>query len=130
MVPVQDLLGAAKVQPVVGGLRPGEVGHGLQEGPDDLRLGRLAVDPLQPPELALHLLAGLLREVQLLEALPQLLDLLALGVLAELLLDGLHLLPQEDLALPLPQLLLHLAADLLLGLQDADLALEVDRQLP
>ena len=43
--------------------------------------------------------------------------------------DGLQLLAEEHLPLPLAQLLLHLAANLLLCLEDADLPLEVHEEL-
>ena len=52
-------------------------------------------------------------------------DLLALVVVAELLLDRLHLLAQVHLALALAQLLLDLRLDLLLRLEHADLPLHV-----
>ncbi len=60
------------------------------------------------------------------ELLAQLRDLLALVVVAELLLDRLHLLAQVHLALPLAQLLLDLRLDLFLRLEHADLPLDVD----
>ncbi len=44
--------------------------------------------------------------------------------------DSLQLLAQEDLPLSLAQLLLDLGADLLLRLEHADLALQVEEQLP
>ena len=59
------------------------------------------------------------------ELLAQLGDLLALVVVAELLLDRLHLLAQVHLALALAELFLDLRLDLLLRLEQADLPLHV-----
>ena len=65
-------------------------------------LGRRRGQPLEPPELAVDGLADLLRQRLLGDLGAQLLDLRGLvGGLAELLADGLELLPQEVLALPL-----------------------------
>ena len=69
--------------------------------------------------------ARLLGQLELVELLAQLGDLLRLVVVAELLLDRLHLLAQEHLALPLAQLFLDLRLDLLLHLEHADLLLDV-----
>ena len=44
--------------------------------------------------------------------------------------DRLHLLAEEHLALPLPELLLHLRLDLLLGFQEGDLPLHMHEDLP
>ena len=57
----------------------------------------------------------------------QLVDLLALVLLAELAADRLELLAQEDLALAVADLLLHLALDVLLRVEHVDLALHVDQ---
>jgi hypothetical protein len=80
---------------------------------------------LEPAELALDLGARLLGQRSLRQLLAQLLDLLGLVVVAELLLDRLELLAQVHLALALAELLLHLRLDLLLRLEQADLALHV-----
>ena len=80
-------------------------------------------------QLAVHLGARLLGQIERLEPLAQLLDPLRVGVVAELLLDRLHLLPQKHFPLPLAELLLHLAADLRLRLEHADLPLQVQHEL-
>ena len=61
----------------------------------------------------------------MLEFLAQLADLLGLIVVAELFLDRLHLLAQEHLALALAELFLDLRLDLVLRLEQRDLALHV-----
>ena len=68
-------------------------------------------------------------QVERVELLLQLLQVVAVVLaLAELLLDRLHLLAQEHLALPVAQLLLDLRLDLLLRVEDVDLALDVDER--
>src|SRR3989449_10570376 len=52
------------------------------------------------------------------------------SLLAQLLADRLQLLAQQHLTLPLAQLLLDLRLDLLLSVDDADLALDVDQHPP
>ena len=75
-------------------------------------------------QLGVGLGAGLLGQAGALDALFQLGQLVALGVLfAQLALDRLHLLVQVVLALGLLHLPLHAVPDLLLGLHDRDLAL-------
>src|SRR5438094_112128 len=76
-------------------------------------------------DLAIHFLARGFGELQRREALPQLLDFCRFVFLAQLLANRLHLLAQEQLPLPLTQLLLHLRLDLLLGVEHADLTLDV-----
>jgi hypothetical protein len=125
VVLVEDLGGARQVELVVGAGAPRQLGDPLEVGADDLRLHRLAPGALEAAELALDLLPRLLRERQLAELLAQLLELLALVVLAELLLDRLHLLAEEHLALALAELLLHGALDVLLRLEQPDLPLHV-----
>ena len=82
---------------------------------------------VEPAELAVDFLPGLGRQVERLELLAQLLEVVPLVALAQLALDGLELLAQEHLALPLAQLLLDLGLDVLLGVEHADLALHVDQ---
>ena len=71
----------------------------------------------------LRLLAGFLRELGLLDLLFELGELVAAFLVAELLLDRLHLLVEVVLALRLLHLALDARADALLDLQDGDLAL-------
>ena len=111
-------------------LVPGKLRDGLEVRPDHLRFHRIAVGPLQPVELAVDFLAGGLGELDRLEALAQLPDLTRLVALTELLADGLELLAQQHLALPLTQLLLHLRFDIFLRVEHADLALHVHQDAP
>jgi hypothetical protein len=80
--------------------------------------------------LAVDFLPGGLGEIECLEPLPQLLDLRAFVSFTELLTDRLELLPQEHLALTLAQLFLNLGLDVLLGVEYADLALNVHEHAP
>ncbi len=76
------------------------------------RLGAVAAGGLEATELALGLLAGLVRERRLRDAGAVALDLvLAVGGVAELLADGVHLAPQDELALRLLQAVGHVVAD-------------------
>ena len=49
MVAVEDLLGSLEIQLLRSGLGPREIRDDLEVGADDLRLRRLARDPLEPP---------------------------------------------------------------------------------
>src|SRR5690606_41219573 len=89
-----DLLRARAIDLLLAPLLPGQLRHPLEEGADDLVLGRLRARALESPELALHLGALLLAELELLDALTHLLDAVALLLLAELLLDRLDLAAQ------------------------------------
>ena len=80
---------------------------------------------LEPAELAVHFLPRLGRQLERRDLLLQLAEVVALVVLAQLALDGLELLPEEHLPLPLAQLLLDLRLDVLLGVEHADLPLDV-----
>ena len=87
--------------------------------------------PLEPGELTLRRLAHVLGERDRLQPLAKLLDLGALGVaLAELVLDRLHLLAQEELALPLLHLRLDLRLDPRPELEDLELAVQDARDVP
>jgi hypothetical protein len=127
MVLVEDARRLLDVQLLVGADPPGQLGDRLEERPDDLGLHRLAADALEARELAVDLLADVLRErerVQLRLELPEVLDVLAFA-LAELLLDGAELLAEEHLALAIADLLLDLLLDVLLRREDSDLPLDV-----
>ena len=105
---LEDFSGALEVERLLGPLVPRQLGHGLQIRPDDLRFHRIPVCALEARQLAIHFLAGRLRQLDRLKPLTQLLNLRRFAFLAELLADGLQLLPQQHLALALAQLLLHL----------------------
>ena len=124
---VEDPLRLGQLEVLLAAHVPGQLRDVLEERPDDLGLHGLAADPAEPVELAVHFLPGLGRQVERLELLPELLEIVALVALAQLALNGLELLAEEHLPLPLAQLLLHLGLDVLLGIEHADLALHVDQ---
>ncbi len=102
---------------------PRQLDEPLQIGADDAVLGGGGRQALEPPQLALGLLAGVLGEVRRLDPLPQLVDLgLLLVALAQLLLDRLQLLAQVVLALALLDLRLDLRLDLGAELDHLELA--------
>src|SRR5690606_3206709 len=110
---------------------PGELAHPLQVGSNDLGFHRLGARALESLELAIDLFPRFFRQIELLELLPELggLALLA-AALAELALDRLQLFAPVELALPPPELLLHLIVDVLLRLQELDLALHLHEHAP
>ncbi len=88
-------------------------------------LGRGRGDALEPAQLALGRPADVLGRGRLLQLAPQLLDLGLLVVgLPELLADGLELLAQEELALPLLEVGLDVALDLGAQLEQLELAVD------
>ncbi len=102
---------------------PRDAEHPVEVVAHDGRLrghGRHLAELLQFAE---RLLAGFLRELGLLDLVFELGQLVAAVLVAELLLDRLHLLVEVVLALRLLHLTLHAGADPLLDLQDGDFAL-------
>ena len=123
MVLVQDAAGLRQIDLVLGLLGPGQGDQPVQIGaPDDvLRRGR--GHGAQPVELALGRLARRRRHPGLVDLLLQLLDgRFRLVGRAELLLDRLELLAQDELALPLLHLVLDVLLDLAAQLHHLDLA--------
>jgi hypothetical protein len=112
-----EVLGAARV--------PRQLDDVLQERADDLGLHGLAADPGEPRQLPVHFLPNFGGKLQGGELFLQLAQVVALVVLTQLALDGLELLAQEHLPLPLAQLLLDLRLDVLLGIEHADLPLDM-----
>jgi len=128
VVLVEDPDGLLEVEVVVRSGTPGELRDPFEVGADDLGVHRLAPRASQPSQLALDLGADLLGEVELEDLLAELGQLSRRFVLvAQLLLDGLELLAEIHLALALAQLFLNLRLDLGLGIEHADLALDVDQ---
>ena len=124
VVLVEDPLGLDDVEPVLGLLVPGQREDPVDVVADDGGLGAHRAHHLELLQLLLDLERGLLAHPLGLELLLDLLDLvLELVALAQLLLNGLHLLIQVVLLLRLLHLLLDAGADLLLDLEDLDLAL-------
>ena len=119
---IQDLLGFPQVEIIHRALVPGDREHPVEVVADDGRLGRLGMHLGQPADLRLELLPDLLGDLERDELVLVGFDLLLeLGPLPQFLLDGLHLLPQEVLALELVHLSLGLGADLGLHVQELEL---------
>ena len=118
VVVVEDLLGLGEVDLDLAALVPGQRDQPVQVGPGDRVLGRGRGHAREALELPQGLLLGLLGHPRRLDLLAQLGRLaLLVVVVAELLLDGLHLLAQVVLALVLLELALHLALDLAADLE-------------
>ena len=127
MVGVEHLTRVHRVKPLVRALRPRHGDQPVEVGADHRALARLLAHPLESAELALRLLAHLVRHAGLGDLLAVLLHHRAV-VVAELLLDRLHLLAQEVLALLLLRARLHVVADLAAHLHLGQaLALELER---
>ena len=126
MVLLENLRRVVQIELVVGARVPRQLGDPLEIRADHLRFHRLASRPLQAAELALDFGARLLGKLELAELVAKLGHLLRLVVVAELLLNRLHLLAQIHLALALAQLFLHLRLDVFLRLEQSDLALDVN----
>ena len=130
MVVVEDRLGVLEVQVVGRRGVPRQREDPLQVRADHAVLGGGRGKPLEPGELALRGLAHVLGERDRAQPLAQLLDLGALRVaLAELVLDRLHLLAQEELALSLLHLGLDLRLDPCPELEDLELAVQDARDV-
>ncbi len=129
MILVENLFCALEVEVVFGLERPGQRENPLEVGSDHAVLRRGSRQPLQAAELAIDRLEGLLGKVRRLDPLTQLFELRLLGVaLAELVLDRLHLLAQDELALALLELRGDLRLDLGLQLEQLQLAGKRSRQ--
>ncbi len=125
MVLVEHRPRVLQVEVVLGGDRPRQVAQPLEVGARDRILGGLGRDARQAVELAVGLLAHLGRHLRLLDAGLELGGFaLAVVALAQLLLDRLHLLAQQELALVLVDVLLDRGADLLPDFEDLELARE------
>ena len=117
-----------QVEAVLGVLAPGQLQQQLHVVVLHAELGTCRVHALELLQLALEGLAHLLRPPLLRGLRAHLLDLLLDGVAAQLVLDGLHLLVQEVLALLAVHLGAHLALDLVLHLQQLKLLGQVRQQ--
>ena len=128
VVRFEDVLGPRDVVLVLGPLVPGDPDQPVEVGPPHGVLRGGGRNPAEPPELPQGFLLGLLGHPGLLDLLPEFVHLLG-GVvaLAELLLDRLHLLAQEELPLGAA----HFALDLGLDAppEIADLLLPQDRRV-
>ena len=105
MVLVQDLPRVLEVEVVLGELVPGQRDDPVEVGADDAVLGRGRRQLLESRELPGRGLQRVLRQVLPFDLAAQLVDLgLLLVALAELVLNRLQLLPEEELALALVDL--------------------------
>src|SRR5262245_36621616 len=123
VIVVEDLLGEREVLLDLGLLVPGDREQPVEIVAHDRRLGRHRRHLAQLLELVGGLLARLLRELGLLDLVLDLGELVLAFLVAELLLDRLHLLIEVVLALGLLHLALDARADALLDLQHGDFAL-------
>jgi hypothetical protein len=130
VVVVEHLAGVLEVEVVLGRLVPRQRGDPLQVAADDAVLGRRGRQALEAGELAVGLPADLVGQVDGAELLAQLVGLGRLLVeLAELLLDRLELLAQDELALAAVDLGLDLRLDARADGDDLELAREDGREL-
>ncbi len=122
VVLVEDGAGALQVEVVLAGRGPGQVEHPVEVGADHGALGRFGMHLLQALDVLLGLLVRRLGHAGLFQLLQVDADLLhVLGLLAQLLADGLELLAQEVFLLVLVHLALGLEVDLVLHVQHLDL---------
>ena len=122
VVLVEDLLGVVEVEVVIGVDAPRQADQPVDVGADDALLGRRAGDAGEAVDLLERTLLDLVGHRGLLDLLAQLGRLGHGGiVLAELLLDRLHLLAQDVFALGLVHLGLDLGLDAALELEHLDL---------
>ena len=128
VVLVEDLGGLLDVVAVVGRDVPRQADEPVDVGADDADLGRGGRDPAHPVDFLERAGLDLLGHARGLDLLAQLVDLGLLRVLlAQLALDGLHLLAEDVLALGLVHLGLDLGLDPALELVDLDLVREEGR---
>jgi hypothetical protein len=122
MIGVEHRLGLQQIDVLVGPLRPRERDEPVDVGPGDRVLGGGRGHFRQSIELAKRFLLHLVGHPRRFDLVAQLVDFLGLIVaFAELLLDRLHLLAQEVLALVLADFGLHLGLNLRSQLENLEL---------
>ena len=104
MILVQDACSLGEIQVLLQTAVPGQLGNGLEIGPHDLVLHRLPIHARQASQLAVHFFSRLLRQLERIELLPQVVDLFGLVRLPQLLPDGFELFAQNHFPLPIPEL--------------------------
>ena len=109
---IEDAPCLGEVEVVLGSHVPGDLEHPVEIGPDPAVLRALLARPLEAVQLALDLLAHVLGHARVLEARPVAGDNIV-ATLAELLLDRLELLAQQEVALGLLHPLVDLGPHLL-----------------
>ena len=130
VIGVEDLARLIEVQPILGPLRPRQLHQPLEVGALDRVLGRRLRHLLEALELLARRLLDVGRHLRRLDLLVERVEVAGVFALAELVLDRLQLLAQDRLALVLRELLAHLQVDLLLDLDQLDLALQQHEQPP
>ena len=130
MIGVEDLARLIEVQPIFGPLRPGQLHQPLEVGPLDRVFGRRLRHLLEALELLARRLLDVGRHLGRLDLLVERVEVAGVFAFAELVLDRLQLLAEDRLALVLRELLAHLQVDLLLDLDQLDLALQQHQQPP
>ena len=110
-----------------GPVAPRQLRHGLEVVANDLGFHRLAADPFETGQFAVDFLPSLGRQHQSLQFGPQFVEFVGLIFLAEFFADLLELFPQDHFALPFTQFFLDLRLDLLLSVEDPDLALDLNQ---
>ena len=113
MILIEDATSLDHVEPILGPLVPGHVEHPIHVGAYPAHLRILFAGALETAELALDLLADRVGHSRLIDPAPVLSHDVA-AVLAELFLDGIELLAEQELPLSLVHAFLHVVADLVL----------------
>ena len=130
MVGIEHLARAREVDLVFRQLAPRERRDPVEVRADDAVLGGRGRQALEAGELAPCCFLDFLGQLERVDPAAQLFELGLLGItLAELFVDRLHLLAQEELALALLELRLHLRLDLRAELGDLELTVEDPRYL-
>ncbi len=125
MIGIQYLFSLRQIQAHLAGSLPRHIYQPIDIGTNHCRLGRHRRHLLELVEFGVGLGVSVLAEAGVLDALLQLVDfVVALIDIAELLLNGLHLLIQVVLALAAFHLLLHATANALFDLQQVDLGIK------
>jgi hypothetical protein len=124
MVFVQDLPRLVEIKFFFARLFPRQLQHVFEVGPYHVIIGSCLRKLFHSPKLALGFLADVLRQVGGFQPLAKLrrLRLFARLIFAKLLLNGLHLLAEDIIALRFVHLALGLGRDLRADLHDLDLA--------
>ena len=130
VVGVEDLARLLEIEAVLGLLRPGQLDQPFEVGALHGVLGRRLRHLLEAVELLARGLLDVLGHLGRLDLLLEGVEVAGVLALAQLVLDRLELLAQHRLALVLRELLAHLRVDLLLDLDELDLALQQHQQAP
>ncbi len=128
MVGIQNFARLIQVESVGGRLRPRQLDQPLQVGALHGVLGRRGRHLAQAFELLARHLGRVFSHARRLDLFFERIEIAAVVALTQLVLDGLQLLAQDSLALMLGELLAYLRVNLLLDLDQLDLALQENQQ--